>query len=79
MGGAGVAISEIPQYFLLLYSPYLRVQNRPRVTSSGSFHDAKYLLNDFFCAFSSIFIKLLLGRGLPAHGKNIPMCGHMDQ
>lgn len=53
-------MSEITQYFLLLYSPYLNVQNRPRVTRSGSFHDAKYLLNEFFCVLSSIFIKLLL-------------------
>lgn len=58
--GAGLATSEITQYFLLLFSPYLSVQSRLRVTSSGSFHDAKYLLNDFFCVLSSIFIKLLL-------------------
>lgn len=61
MGGAGVATSEITQYFLLLYSPYLNVQSGLRATSSGSFRDAKYLLNDYFCAFS-IFIKLLLGK-----------------
>lgn len=59
VGGAGVARSEITQYFLLLYSPYLNVQNRLRVASSGSFHDAKYFLNDFFCVFSYIFLKLI--------------------
>lgn len=51
VGGAGVAMSEITQYFLLLYSPYLNIQNRLRVASSGSFHDATYFLNDFFCVF----------------------------
>lgn len=58
VGGAGIGTSEITPYFFSLFSPYLNVQNRPRVTSSGSFHDAKYLLNDFFCVFSSIFIHL---------------------
>lgn len=80
MGGAGVATSEITQYLLLLYSPYLNVQSGLRVTSSGSFRDAKCLLNDYFCAFS-IFINLNFysENGMHAHGKYIPVCGHMYQ
>lgn len=54
---AGGSTPEITRSFLSLFSTYLKAPDRPRVTSSRGFHDAKYLLDGFFCVLS-IFLNL---------------------
>lgn len=68
--GAGLAMSEITQYFLLLFSPYLSVQSRLRVTSP----EASMMPNTFSMTSFVYFLLFLLNftgkmECMQAHGK----------